>query len=221
MPDNRATRTSVTLWRKILLEVYNEPVRLGIGDVWVFGSQAMSLYMKRPLASKDIDLLASGTTIDIVKSACGSLAHFSLGRAPYYDFQNLEHEGKPNPVFSIYLGPPNQRPLVIELFQTFEGNEIRRLTPYARIVKRWGTEFQTLSREAVIGTRLGFRSPERISKFNADRLNRFIESQHQIDWGSVEKFAIDFGLKQRIKENLKDLKQHNIMIKGSNRLSFL
>jgi len=217
----RKTRTSVARWREILIPTYKELIRLGAGDVWVYGSQAMSLYMKRPLASKDLDLLATGMTIEIVSSLCKSLDPLSKRRNPYFDFQNLEHEGEPNPVFSIYLNPPDEKPFAIELFQTYNGHDVRELTPFAQYVKRWGNEFQTLTIEAILGTRLAFRPPDRISAFNAERLNRFIRTlRDDIDWSKVEEFSKKFQLEGRITENLKILKKRGIRIMDSSKLSF-
>lgn len=218
----RETRSSVARWKELLIYTYNELVKLGAGDVWVYGSQAMSLYIQRPLASKDLDLLASGMTIDIMRGLCKSLAPLSKQRTPYFDYQNLEHEGKLNPVFSIYINEAGERPFAIELFQTYNGHDLRELTLYANIAKRWENEFQTLSIEAIVGTRLGFRPPDRITPFNAQRLNRFIETtRRKIDWEKVEEFAKKFGLEEKIIENLKILRQKRIKIMDVEKLSFL
>ncbi|MDH2899780.1 MAG: hypothetical protein PXY39_02300 [archaeon] len=219
----RQVRSPVSRWRKILAITYNELLRLGAGDVWVFGSQAMSLHMKkRALASKDLDLLASGLTMRMIEKLCNILAPLSNGRPPNYLLQNPMREQRRQPFFAISLSPTNERPFIIEIFQTYNGYDLTKLTPYAANVNRWGQEFQTLSIEAIIGTRLAFRPPERISKINADRLNRFIRStRKQIDWAEVEKFARDFQLEQRIIENLKDVRRRNIKIVDSQRLGFL
>lgn len=216
----RDTRSSVARWKEILIPTYNELIKLGAGDVCVYGSQAMSLYMKRPLASKDLDLLVSGITMDMVKELCKRLAPLSKGRNPYFDFQNPEHEGKPNPVFSIYLTEQNGKPFAIELFQTYNGLELRELTPYVTHVTRWKNEFQTLSIEAIIGTRLAFRPPDRITPFNAQRLNLFIETvRDRIDWTTVEEFARKFQLEGKINDNLKALRQRRIRINDSSKLT--
>lgn len=222
MPDFRQTRSTVARWKKLLIPTYNELIRVGAGDVWVYGSQAMSLYMKRPFASKDLDLLASGMTIDIVKRLCDSLAVLSNQKKPYYQLLDFEHEGKSNPIFSIYLTAQNEKPFAIELFQTYNGNPVREPTPYAAYVKRWKNEFQTLTIEAIIATRLGFRPPDRITPFNAERLNLFIRTMRdQIDWRKVEEFAKKFQLEAKIAENLKALKRLGIEITDYRRLSFL
>lgn len=220
----RQIRTSPTKWKKILKTTYDELSGLGASDVLVFGSQAMSLHMKgRALASKDLDLITTGLEMRMVNQLCETLAMYSDRRPPDYELQNPLYDGKRNPLFSISLKTQNEKPFVIELFQTYQGLPVTRLTPYATFVSRWKNEYQTLTIEAVISTRLAYRLPERISSFNAHRLNAFIDSvQNQIDWKQVEVFAKDFQLEQRIDENLKELKKrHNIKIIGSDSLSFL
>jgi len=71
MSDNRQTRSSVARWKEILILTYEELISLGAGDVWVYGSQAMSLYMKRPLASKDLGIHGMGYAVNrrIVQSS--------------------------------------------------------------------------------------------------------------------------------------------------------
>lgn len=219
----RQTRTSPARWRRILVTAYSELQRLGASDVWVFGSQAMSLHMKaRALASKDLDLLATGINLTLVRKLCNALAEYSTGRSPDYQFQSTTYEGRPYPVFSISIRGENQAPFVIELFETFLGYEVRRLTPYAIFVRRWNNDFQTLRIEALIATRLAFRPPERITAFNAARLNLFIKSiRKQIDWEVVEEFATNFQLEQTIRDNLKDLRRRKLKISGSEKLSFV
>ncbi|MGI0069318.1 MAG: hypothetical protein ACREAN_03570, partial [Nitrosopumilaceae archaeon] len=131
--------------------------------------------------------------------------------------------GRRNPVFSISLRAQSEKPFVVELFQTYLGFPITRLTPYATFVRRWKNDFQTLTIEAVIATRLAFRPPERITPLNADRLNRFIDSvARKVDWSKVDAFVKDFQLEQSIEENLKQLQErHNLKIKDSGKLSFL
>ena len=215
----RQTRTSPLKWRKILKTTYDELLLLGANDVIVFGSQAMSMYLKRALASKDLDLIATELTLGSVSRLCEKLAPYSDGRAPDYGFTNNKYDGRSNPVFSIYLKPKDNRPFVLELFQTYLGHDVRKLTPYVVFRNR----FQTLSREAIIGTRLAFRLPEGITPFNARRLNKFIEAfRTEIRWGEVTKFVRLFNMEERIAGNLKKLKEiHNIEILDSERLNFL
>src|ERR1700730_81897 len=217
------TRTLPARWKKMLVSTYNELQRLGANDVWVFGSQAMSLHMKtRALASKDLDLIATGTDLTMVRRLSDALTEYSTGRSPDYQFQNTTYDGRPYPVFSISVRAENEAPFVIELFQTFLGYEVSRLTPYAAFVKRWKNDFQTLNIEALIAARLAFRPPERITAFNARRLNVFIRSvRDQIEWKTVEEFARSFEMEQTIHDNLKDLRRRKLRILDSEKLSFL
>ena len=122
----------------------------------------------------------------------------------------------------MYLNEKDEKPFAIELFQTYNGHDLRELTPYARHVTRWKHELQTLSVEAIIGTRLAFRPPDRISSFNAERLNRFISSvRDKVDWSQVDKFARKFKLEHRIIENLNFLRQRGIEIIDASKLTFL
>jgi len=222
VPIPRETRTPVKRWRRILQTTSNELFRLGANDVWVFGSQAMSLHMRnRALASKDLDLLATGVNLQMINQLCDSLARYSDGRRPDYALQMFAYEERPNPVFSISLVSTNERPFVVELFQTYLGYDVRRLTPYATQVNRWKNDYQTLSIEAIIGTRLAFRPPDRISPLNARRLNGFIRHvAGRFDWTGVEQFANDFQLGQKINENLRHLARRKLRINGSENLSF-
>jgi hypothetical protein len=221
-PDFRATRSSVERWREILIPTYDELLRLGAGDVWVYGSQAMSLYMKRPFASRDLDLLVTGVGTRMIEKLCKTLASLTDQKAPTYYFKKPEHEGKPNPVFGIYLHASGERPFAIELFQTYNGHDVRELTPYSNYVKRWNKEFQTLSIEAIIGTQLSFRPPDRISAFNAQRLNLFLKTvKRKIDWIKVEEFARRFHLEAMIDANLKVLKGQGVTILDSDKLALM
>jgi hypothetical protein len=63
-----------------------------------------------------------------------------------------------------------------------------RLTPFLTFKEKWGQWLQVPSSEAIIGTRLAFRPPERITPFNASRLNRFIQTLGTVDWTEVNAF---------------------------------
>jgi hypothetical protein len=176
----------------------------------------------RPLASKDLDLIATGVTIKMVDRLCEKLKEFSSGRPPDYQYQRATYETRPYPYFSISIRERQQGPFVIELFQTYRGYDVRRLTPYATYINRWNNTYQTLSIEGIIGTRLSFRLPEGISALNVRRLNNFIKAtRKEINWKRVEAFVGDFQLEQIIRENLKDLSRRKLKILDSEKLSFL
>jgi hypothetical protein len=183
----------------------------------------MSLHMKtRPLASKDLDFIATGVTILMINQLCETLRKYSSGRPPDYEYRNTTYETRHYPFFSISIRDQKQGPFVIELFQTFRGYDVKKLTPYATFITRWDNTFQTLSIEGIIGTRLAFRRPEGISAFNARRLNNFIRSfRKEIDWKIVGAFVRDFQLEQTIRENLSDLHRRKLKILDVGKLAFL
>jgi hypothetical protein len=184
-------------------------------DVILFGSQAMSVYTERALASKDLDLIVPGITIRALEECCTELARVAE-RRPDYDFHVGEYLGRRYPVAHIYLRHNSGYPLVVELFQTFLGHESTRLTPFITFKERWGMQVQVLTPEAIIGTRLSFRPPERITPFNAIRLSRFIRAiGKDIDWSRVNSFIDSFGLRKLATENIAELRSKRISIPGS------
>jgi hypothetical protein len=187
-------------------------------DVILFGSQAMSAYTKRALASKDLDLIVPGMTIRILERCCDELAKVAE-RRPDYDFHVGEYLGRSYPVGHIYLRHRSGYPLVVEFFQTFLGYESRMLTPFLAFKEKWGMRVQVLTPEAIIGARLSFRPPERITPFNAMRLSRFIRTMgRSIDWPKVNFFIDTFGLRNIARENIEALRSKQISIPGSSKV---
>jgi hypothetical protein len=188
-------------------------------DVILFGSQAMSVYTKRALASKDLDLIVPGITIQILERCRGQLATVAE-RTPDYDFHVSEYLGRRYPVGHIYLRHRSGYPLVVELFQTFLGFESRMLTPFLTFKEKWGMRVQVLTPEAIVGTRLSFRPPERVTPFNAARLSRFITTMGtDIDWTTVNAFLDAFGLRGVARENIEELRSKRIAIPGSSKVA--
>ena len=52
-------RTAPRDWLLVLKTAYPFLVNLGIRDLLLFGSQALSVYLKSPLRSKDLDFVSS------------------------------------------------------------------------------------------------------------------------------------------------------------------
>ena len=211
----KAQRTSPDEWRKILFVVYDSLIEAQASDVMLFGSQLMSVYTKRAFASKDLDLIVGGIGMRSLNRVTSDLGKFLQSQQlPTFDYQVTQYEGREYPVSHIYLKPLGKKPFVVELFHTFLGHEIRKLTPYIIFRKVWGREFEVLTLEGVIATRLAFRPPERITPFNARRLNRLIEqNQRKINWAEVREFINYFGLQKIVAENLVELKKsHNIVV---------
>jgi hypothetical protein len=178
----------------------------------------MSVYTERALASKDLDLIVSGITIRILEELCDELAKV-VDKRPVYDFTVGEYLGRRYPMGHIYLRHSSGYPLVVEFFQTFLGFEPRMLTPFLAFKQKWGMRVQVPTPEAIIGARLSFRPPERITSFNAMRLSRFIKmlGKH-IDWSKVNSFIDAFGLRSIVMENIEELSSKRISIAGSSKI---
>lgn len=187
-------------------------------DVILFGSQAISVYTERALASKDIDLIVPGITIRVLEELRDELAK-AADRRPDYDFTVGEYSGRRYPVGHIYLRHSSGYPLVVEFFQTFLGFETRTLTPFLAFREKWAMRVQVLTPEAIIGSRFSFRPPERITPFNAARLSRFIRAMGKnVDWSKVNSFIDAFGLRDTVRGNIKELRSKHIVIPGSSKI---
>jgi hypothetical protein len=110
-------------------------------------------------------------------------------------------------------------PFVIEFFENFLGYESNRLNQFLTLKNKWELDLQVLLPEAIIATRLAFRPPERVSAFNASRLNRFIKHIRHVDWSIVNAFIEEFELRSVVKENLAALKAKRISITGSSKIT--
>ena len=214
----RTARSPARIW----IETYGRTMSVlshsDANGVILFGSQAMSVYTKRALASKDLDLIAPGITIHLLEKCCDVLADVAE-RRPDYDFYVGEYLGRSYPVGHIYLRHRSGYPLVVEFFQTFLGYESRMLARFLTFKERWGMRVQVLIPEAIIGARLSFRPPERITCFNATRLSRFISARgRSIDWSKVNSFIDTFGLRSIAEENIEELRSKQISIPGSSKI---
>jgi len=211
----RTPRAPVRIWVETLKRIAPVLSNSDANDVVLFGSQAMSIYTRRALASKDLDLLVPGITIRVLEDLCDEFTD-AAGKRPVYDFTVGQYSGRRYPVGHIYLRHGSGYPLVVEFFQTFLGFESRRLTPFLRFKQKWGINIQVFSPEAIIGTRLSFRPPERVTKFNAVRLSRFIRTLGKsVDWLVVNSFLDAFQLRAVAVENIEELRAKRISIPGS------
>lgn len=214
----RSPRSPARTWIEVLKIVMPVLSESDANDTILFGSQAMSIYTERALASKDVDLIVPGMTISILEELCVELAKVA-DEKPVYDFTKGEYSGRSYPVSHIYVKHRAGYPLVVEFFQTFLGFDSRRLTPFIAFRDKWGMRVQVLVPEAIIGTRLAFRPPERITPSNAERLSRFIRTLGKgIDWSEVNTFIDAFGLRSTVQENLKLLRSRHISVPGSSKI---
>jgi hypothetical protein len=211
-------RAPARIWVETLKRITTVLSNSDANDVMLFGSQAMSVYTQRALASKDLDLIVPGINIRVLEDLCDEFTD-SAGKRPVYDFTVGQYSGRRYPVGHIYLRHGSGYPLVVEFFQTFLGFESRKLTPFLTFRQKWGINVQVLVPEAIIGTRLSFRPPERVTRFNAMRLSRFIRSLGKsIDWSIVNSFLDAFQLRGVASENIDELRAKRISIPGSSNL---
>lgn len=206
------------IWIDVLTKITPIVAESNITDMILFGSQAMSAYMERALASKDIDLIAPGMTTKSLEQTRDALKQIAV-QTPTYDHLVGEYAGRTYPVSHIYLRHTNGFPCVIEFFENFLGYESNRLNPFLTLKNKWGLELQVPLPEAIIATRLAFRPPERISPFNASRLNRFIKHIHHVDWRMVNDFIDAFTLRTVVEGNLAELRTKRISIKGASKIT--
>jgi hypothetical protein len=214
----RTRRPPAKIWIDVLKKTMPILAECHVNDVILFGSQAMSVYMERALASKDIDLIAPAVTINTLEKLCDELTQIAE-KKPAYDYFVEEYLGRRYPVGHIYLKHKSGFPFVLEFFQNFLGYEVTRLTPFLTFKEKWGLWLQVPSPEAIIGTRLAFRPPERITPVNASRLNRFIRKLGKVDWSEVNAFIDAFELRSIIRENLLALRSKQISITGSSKVA--
>ena len=213
-------RAPARVWIDVLKRVTPVLAECEANDVILFGSQAVSVYMERALASKDIDLIVPDITINCLERLSDELTQTAEKR-PTYDYLVSEYDGRRYPVGHIYLKHKSGFPFVLEFFQNFLGYKSMKLTPFLTFKEKWGLWLQVPSPEAIIGTRLAFRPPERITPFNASRLNRFIQKLGTVDWSEVNAFIDTFGLRTIVRENLAALSSKQISITGSSKITQL
>ncbi len=205
------------IWIDVLRRITPILAKSHVTDMILFGSQAMSAYMVRALASKDINLITPGMTPNTLEKTRGELKQIAA-QTPTYDHLVSEYAGRTYPVSHIYLKHMSGFPFVIEFFANFLGYESKRLNSFLTLKNKWGMELQVLLPEAIIATRLAFRPPERVSPFNASRLNRFIKHIRHVDWRIANAFIDAFELRAVVRENLAGLKAKRISINGASKI---
>ena len=205
------------IWIDVLRRITPVLTESHVTDMILFGSQAMSAYMERALASKDIDLIAPGIRPNTLEKTRDELRQIAT-QTPTYDHLVGEYAGRAYPVSHIYLKHMSGYPFVIEFFENFLGYESKRLNPFLTLKNKWGLQLQVPLPEAVIATRLAFRPPERVSPFNATRLNRFIKHIRHVDWRLVNAIIDAFELRTVVAENLAELRAKRIPINGASKI---
>jgi hypothetical protein len=212
-------RTAPRDWLLVLKTAYPFLVSLGIGDLLLFGSQALSVYLKSPLRSKDLDLVSSQIGPRHLEALRKHLESSGL------ETRNTTVQSKPlakarMTIFTVELRL-GTKPFFLEIFdRILDGQNPSTLTPHAQRIRKWNLDLWVPSPNAVVALRLSFRQPEGISRLNAMRLNNFIQQRRsKLSFDEIKTIITQWGMDDRVKENLRTLhKNHRLRIGGQNLL---
>jgi len=198
-------RAPPELWIPVLRESYTFLRGCGVGDLLLYGSQAMSVYMRYPLRSKDIDLVSTQMRPQLLDELTKRLARFSE-TSPRNTVMTRSTDNGLARTYSVYLRMRGY-PLIVEIFDTvLAGRKPKILWPHIRTVRRWDMEIYTPTPEAIVALRLSFSPPERISRLNAIRLNRFIKArERKLNFKRILKILEEWGTRELVWDNLKEL----------------
>jgi len=198
-------------WLQLLRTVFPYLRDRGVGDLLLFGSNAMSIYLDNPLRTKDLDL---------VSSQYGPLHHSSLRehllhvgievRSSTVQTKPLTHGDMT--IYTVELRLDG-RPFFVEIFdRVLDGKPVSILTPYVQHVKKWDLEVWVPCLNAVVALRLAFRQPEGINRFNATRLNTLIKKNEDIiDPSTIGKIITEWGVHEMVRTNLEGLRKTHRM----------
>ncbi len=206
-------RTAPRRWITLLKGIYPSLRGEGLADLTLYGSQVLSVYMRTPLRSKDLDLLSANfgpRHLDILSSklqAQGIQTISTMVQTRPLEFGRLT-------TYSVELRLDG-KPFFVEIFdRILDGRPLSFLTPYMERAERWGIQIWAPDRNATLCLRLAFRPPEGLSPLNAQRLNRFIaENRRKIDFEEVRRILEDWQMENCVERNLSQLYQrHRIRI---------
>jgi len=204
-------RAPPALWIPVLRETYAFLMERGVGDLLLFGSQAMSIYMRHPLRSKDIDLVSTQMRPLLLDELTERLAPLSETDPRNTVMTRVTDNGLAR-TYSIYLRMRGY-PLIVEIFDTvLAGRKPKILWPHIKPVCRWEMEVHAPTPEAIVALRLSFSPPERISRLNAIRLNRFIGARERtLNFKKIEKILEEWETRELVRDNLRELRSRHRM----------
>ena len=181
-----------------------------IGDLLLFGSQALSFYMKNPLRSKDLDFVSAQVGLRQMETLADRLSTMENVQYKTTTVQTKRFNGRRMTTYAIELRV-NRKPFFVELFDSIlDGRSLSILQPYVEPKERWGLEVWLPNREAILALRLAFRPPEGISRLNATRLNSFIrENRRSLDFKQVQSILREWGIMNWVERNLTELHRRN------------
>jgi len=203
-------RTAPRDWIRLLQTAYRFLREQGVGDLLLYGSQAMSLYMRSPLRSKDLDLLSSQVSMARMEALAEKLAEIEHVEYRTTTVQTRRFDDRKMVTCAIELRVSG-RPFFVELFDSvLDARPLSTLQPYIESIERWGLEIWSTNREATLALRLAFRQPEGISRLNATRMNSFIrENLRSLDFAHVASILKDWGVENWVERNLVQLYRRN------------
>lgn len=206
--DIRAPPSS---WIPALRESYTFLRERGVGDLLLFGSQAMSAYMWHPLRSKDIDLVSTQMRPRLLDELTERLAPLSEIDPRNTVMTRVTDNGLAR-TYSVYLKMRGY-PLIVEIFDTvLAGRKPKILWPHIKPVRRWEMEIHAPTPEAIVALRLSFSPPERIGRLNAVRLNRFIRArERRLNFKLIREILEEWGTRELVRDNLKELHDRHKM----------
>ncbi len=213
-------RTPPRGWVRVLEVAYPFLRDRGLGDLLLFGSQALSVYMETPLRSKDLDL---------VSSQIGPRQHEALSeqlsKTPGLEVRSSTVQSRPLAVgmlktYSVEVRLDG-RPFFVEIFdKILDGRSPSILAQHVREKKKWGLRLWVPTPSSLAALRLCFRPPEGISPLNAARLNRFIrQKRKQISLPEVGRIIAQWNLQGLVEQNLEDLyRRHRMKILNAEKI---
>jgi predicted nucleotidyltransferase len=214
-------RTPPKDWVKVLRVAY--PFlrnKEKVGDLVLFGSQALSIYMKSPLRSKDLDLLSEQIGPPEVERLSRELAVLEDVEIKTTTIQTRMFGPRKMTTYGLELRVRG-KPFFVELFdRILDGQPPSMLQPYVEPVRRWNLEVWAPDLEATMALRLSFRQPEGISRFNATRLNSFVrENRNSLRFNRVASILKNWKMEVLVEKNLVDLYRRNgLRIIGDNKI---
>jgi hypothetical protein len=210
MKRPKEIRASPKEWIEVLRSAYPFLLNHGVGNPLLFGSQAMSFYMKNPLRSKDLDLV----TDQLGPKLLDELTKFLSETRPADSevrtstVQTRPFDGRIMRTYSVEMRIRN-RPFILEIFDAvLDGQPPSILSECIQTGRKWGLNVWVPSRDALVALRLCFRQPEGISRLNAIRLNRFIQNNRaKINGRKIGDMIVSWGKADLVRKNLEQLKK--------------
>jgi len=170
----------------------------------------MSVYMKNPLRSKDLDLISSQVSLRQMEALADKLSEISEVQYKTTTAQTRKFDDRKMTTYAIELRVSG-KPFFVEVFdRVLDGRPPSILQPYVVPTERWTLDLWSLTREAIVALRLAFRQPEGITRLNATRLNSFIqENRRVLDFEQVAKIVKEWGIENWVEANLIQLYRRN------------